>query len=108
MPCHRDWQTRNWLVDAAGEPWAIDFEHARVAPWFEDVGRLWWREWQGRPGLAEAFFDGYGRRLDGDDRRWFDISSALWHLTTIVWADEHDDRPFLAEGRAHLRSMSAD
>ena len=73
VPCHRDWQPRNWLVDDAGEPWAIDFEHARVGPWFEDVGRLWWREWQGRPDLAEAFFDGYGRRLDGDDRRWFDI-----------------------------------
>jgi hypothetical protein len=108
VPCHRDWQTRNWLIDDDGEPWAIDFEHARVAPWFEDVGRLWWREWRGRPDLAEAFLDGYGRQLEGEDRWWFDTMSALWHLTTIVWSDEHGDAPFLAEGRAHLRSMMTD
>ena len=29
VPCHRDWQARNWLIDRAGDVSAIDFEHAR-------------------------------------------------------------------------------
>ena len=85
----------NWLVDRTGEPWAFDFEHARIGPWFEDVLRLWWDEWQAAPALADAFFDGYGRRPDAAERRWLAATSALWHLTTIVWADEHDDAVFV-------------
>lgn len=106
VPCHRDWQPRNWLVDDAGEPWAIDFEHARVTPWFEDVQRLWWDEWRRAPAAGTAFLDGYGRGLDGADRQWFDVTSALWHLTTIAWSDEHGDSAFGAAARAHLASMS--
>lgn len=106
VPCHRDWQPRNWLVGDDGEPWAIDFEHARVAPWFEDVQRLWWQEWRDAPELADAFFAGYGRVLDEAERRWFDATSALWHLTTVVWADEHDDDSFADRARAALAAMA--
>ena len=106
VPCHRDWQPRNWLDAGDGDPWAIDFEHARVAPWFEDVQRLSWQEWRVAPAAADAFFDGYGRSLDGIDRRWLDVTAALWHLTSIVWADEHGDAALVAEGRARLGSMA--
>ena len=105
VPCHRDWQPRNWMIADDGEPWAIDFEHAAIAPWYEDVLRLWRQEWQGAPDLAEAFFAGYGRSLDDVDRRWFDALAALGHVTTIVWSDEHDDEPFAARGRAALAAM---
>jgi len=108
VPCHRDWQPRNWLVDRAGEPWAFDFEHARIGPWFEDVQRLWWDEWQDAPALADAFFDGYGRRLDDAERRWLAATSALWHLTTVVWADEHDDAAFVDAARVRLHTMQLD
>ena len=65
VPCHRDWQPRNWLVDRHGELWAIDFEHARVGPWFEDVRRLWWDQWQRRAGAGRGVL----RRLRPRPRR---------------------------------------
>ena len=100
--CHRDWQPRNWLVDDDGILRVFDFEHWRVEPWVEDLQRLWRDEWQDRPELAAAFFDGYGRRPDEVAERWLEGLAMLGHLTTIVWADEHDDAPFAAEAREHL------
>jgi Ser/Thr protein kinase RdoA (MazF antagonist) len=94
VPCHRDWQPRNWLIGQDSAVSVIDFEHARPGPWFEDLTRLWWAEWMEQPGLAEAFFDGYGRTLDADERRAFIAISLLGHLVTIVWAHEHDDRAY--------------
>lgn len=102
VPCHRDWQPRNWLVDDGGVVHAIDFEHARVAPWYEDLQRLWWNEWLDAPACADAFFDGYGRTLDGDELSAFTATSALGHLTTIVWAHEHADDDFGAHARRCL------
>lgn len=40
VPCHRDWQPRNWMIDDDGEVRVIDFEHARFAPWTDDLTRL--------------------------------------------------------------------
>lgn len=48
VPCHRDWQPRNWVIDDAGSIRAFDFERSRPAPWHEDLYRLWWNEWAGR------------------------------------------------------------
>ncbi|MFT3852935.1 MAG: aminoglycoside phosphotransferase family protein [Ilumatobacteraceae bacterium] len=106
VPTHRDWQPRNWLLDDGGELWAIDFEHARIAAWFEDVMRLWWQEWRAVPELSDAFFEGYGRALDDVERRWLMATSAVAHVSTIVWADEHDDAAFGAAARAHLASIA--
>lgn len=99
--CHRDWSPRNWLVDGAGTVFAIDFESVRHAPWFEDLRRIWWNEWADEPVLAEAFLDGYGRRPTEDEVRSLEVVSSLEHITTIVWAHEHDDEPFAARAR-HL------
>lgn len=48
VPCHCDWQPRNWLVDDAGGLYTIDFEHARLWPWYRDLTRLWWEQWARR------------------------------------------------------------
>lgn len=102
VPCHRDWQPRNWLIDGAGAVAMIDFGLARVGPWYEDLHRPWWREWAESPDLAEAFFAGYGRRPEGDDLAALLATSVLGHVTVIVWADEHGDEAFGAHGRACL------
>lgn len=108
VPCHRDWQPRNWLVDRTGAVSVIDFEHARLGPWFEDLTRLWWAEWTEQPGLAEAFFDGYGRTLDADGHEAFMAISLLGHLITIVWAHEHGDDDYGAFARRCLAQAMHD
>jgi len=105
VPCHCDWQPRNWLVDDAGSLHVIDFEHARLWPWWADVTRLWWAEWYRHPVLAEAFFAGYGRTLDRTEERCLRASSAIGHLVTIVWADEHHDTAYGAAARTHLETI---
>ncbi|MGY6502013.1 MAG: phosphotransferase enzyme family protein [Acidimicrobiales bacterium] len=97
--CHRDWSPRNWLVDDTGHVSVIDFESVRHAPWFEDLRRVWWNEWADDPELADAFFAGYGRRPTDDEVRSLEVVSSLEHITTIVWAHEHDDEPFGARAR---------
>ncbi len=102
VPCHRDWQPRNWLVDDDGVVAVIDFEHARPGPWHEDLNRLWWDEWAADPALARAFFAGYGRRPDEAELATLLAVSVLGHLSTIVWADGHGDPAFGAHARRCL------
>lgn len=102
VPCHRDWQPRNSLIDGAGTLHAIDFEHARPAPWHEDLRRLWWDEWAADPELARAFFGGYGRVPTEDETRLLLAASMLGHLVTIVWAHEHGDAAYGAHARRCL------
>ena len=99
VPCHRDWQPRNWMIDDVGTIYAIDFEHARFAPWYTDLERLASDEWLDTRELAPAFFDGYGRTLSDDEALAFHATAALGHLLTIVWADEHRDDAFDARAR---------
>jgi aminoglycoside/choline kinase family phosphotransferase len=106
VPCHRDWQPRNWMVDDDGEVRVIDFEHARVAPWTDDLTRLSWNEWRGRPELRRAFLHGYGRLLSKVDMVLLDASSAIGHLATIVWADEHGDVAFGQHARDAIAVMA--
>lgn len=105
VPCHCDWQPRNWLVDDTGSLHVIDFEHARLWPWWADITRLWSGEWSRHPLLAEAFFAGYGRTLDPAEERCLLASSAIGHLITIVWADEHHDPAYGAAARTHLGTL---
>ncbi len=94
VPCHRDWQPRNWLTAEDGSVSVIDFGNARVGHWFEDFERMWWTEWRTAPELGRAFFEGYGRTLSGDDRVQLRATSVLWLLTTIIWAAEVVDVAF--------------
>ncbi len=91
VPCHRDWQPFNWIVDEAGVISVIDFELSQIDPWYEDLLRLWWYEWTATPQLAAPFFDGYGRRPSESETRMLLAKSALDHLIAIVWAAEHAD-----------------
>ena len=102
VPCHRDWQPRNWLTAPDGSVSVIDFGNSRVGYWYQDFERMWWAEWRARPELGRAFFEGYGRTLDDAERVQLCATSTLGLLTTIVWADEVGDDAFRDHGRTQL------
>jgi Phosphotransferase enzyme family len=102
--CHSDWQPRNWLVGEEGIS-AFDFERVRREWWCHDFQRLWWREWWGRPDLAEAHFEGYGACPSAEEVEMLTATSAAGHLTQIVWGTEQGDLAFAAAGRRQLKLM---
>jgi Phosphotransferase enzyme family len=104
VPCHRDYQPRNWLVHE-GMVRVIDFGHADHDLWTVDMGRMYFGEWADQPDLQEAFFAGYGRVPHVSDWRIFRQYSAFGALTTIVWAHEHDDPAFERHGREMLARL---
>ena len=102
VPCHRDYQPRNWLVAERGSRvrWsAIDFEHARPDLWLVDLLKLWDRWWIDDPDLESAFFAGYGSSLDDEDRLRLETLGILHGLMTMVWSHEHESAEYLAHGR---------
>lgn len=107
VSCHGDWQPRNWLVGEDGTIRIFDFERVSVDWWGHDIQRMWWREWDGRPDLAEAHFEGYGRAPTDEELAVLRATSAAGHITQIVWGTEHGDRDFAEAGWRSLRSMRA-
>jgi hypothetical protein len=55
-------------------------------------------EWVDRPELADAFFDGYGRRLSDDETALLTYRGALQAMGTVIWAREHGDPGFEQHG----------
>ena len=106
VPCHFDYDGRNWLV-ADGRVHVIDFEHARPEAWINDLSRLAFGPWLARPGLRDAFLDGYGRPIGDDDRAILRGCGALAAVSTVVWARDHGDAPFEEEGRQRLAYLMA-
>ncbi len=107
VPCHRDWQPRNWLTTPEGAVSVIDFGNSRVGYWYQDFERMWWAEWRRAPELGRAFFEGYGRTLGDGDRVQLRATSILGLLTTIVWASEVGDDAFRDHGRTQLHRAMA-
>lgn len=102
VPCHADYSARNWLVDRDGRVHVIDFERAGPAWWVHDLGRLWFREWWGRPHLRDAFLEGYGRAPTDDEVAVVERLGTIGHITSIVWATSVGDHDFVLERRARL------
>lgn len=108
VPCHRDYTPRNWLVAVSGagvELSVIDFEHARPDFWLADLEKLYASGWDAA--LEAAFWEGYGRTPTGLERELLARRAALAALATVVWAREHGDAAFEAEGRAQLEGLRA-
>ena len=106
VPCHRDYTARNWLADE-GKLYIIDFEHSRPDLWFLDIERLWSDVWHTRPDLGEAFWEGYGRTLSDEEAWVLERLAAFNALGTIIWAREHNDAPFEAQGWERLERLKA-
>jgi hypothetical protein len=104
VPTHGDWQTRNWLL-ADGTIRVIDLGRAEWRPRVTDFVRLARREWEGRPHLETAFFDGYG----GDPREPYGWRAALLReaIGTTVYAYMVGDRAFEEQGHRMIAQSLA-
>ncbi len=108
IPCHRDYCTANWLVDPEGV-WVgvVDFEFACWDVRVADFSRYPEWSWMDRPGLIDAFFDGYGRSLTAKEEQQLLFAHVEYALGAIIWGRENAYFGFEREGReslAHLRS----
>ena len=81
----------------------IDFEHSRPDFWLFDVEKLVTEV--GGTGLEAAFWQGYGALLTDAETRVLERYSALNALSTVVWAREHGDEAFEADGRRRLSDL---
>ena len=106
--CHRDFEPRNWLIDQADGFWLIDLEHARHDDWLADLVRLREGLFAEAPQLEVAFFEGYGRQLDDNDRLCLDRWEVLHALQTLAWAQRHDDHQFVKRARSRLNARLAE
>lgn len=110
VPCHRDFTPRNWLVtteNGAGSVrlGVIDFEHSRPDFWLADLEKLCAEGWDAA--TEAAFWTGYGRTPTAAERTLLEQRSPLAALATVVWACEHGDPAFEAQGRAQLSGLWA-
>ncbi len=103
--CHRDFAPHNWIVSTQTDPTTlgvIDFGQARPDAWLVDVLKLWDGPWLAEPTLADAFWQGYGRRLEPLERTQLRQLAMLHGLTTAAWGDQHRHAPLSRHGRAVL------
>ncbi|MCA9707376.1 MAG: aminoglycoside phosphotransferase family protein [Myxococcales bacterium] len=103
--CHRDLAPHNWLYDPGpGGPrlGVVDFGQARPDDWLVDVLKLWDRSWVQQPDLADAFWAGYGRRLDPAEVHRLRQLALLHGLATATWGHRHGDRALAEHGHATL------
>jgi Ser/Thr protein kinase RdoA (MazF antagonist) len=105
VPCHLDFQPRNWLCDASGSLALIDFEHARIDLPARDFVRLRFRICASRPDLQEAFLAGYGRRLAAAEEKLIWHLGALDALTALARGQQTGDVTLTASGYATLNQL---
>lgn len=94
VPCHRDLQLHNLLVDTSIDPLrltVIDFGQARLDVWLSDLVKLFQFASPDRAPLRRALLEGYGRRLTAPEVDLLTRLRALHGLATCVWASEHGD-----------------
>jgi len=106
VPCHRDLEPRNWLVELEGTTVRalrlVDFEHARLDHALSDFVKLECGDWVDRPQLREALLDGHGGPLDGADEDRLARLVLLHLLATLVQLSEHGDEDGAARARCGL------
>jgi hypothetical protein len=105
VPCHLDFQPRNWLLGPAAGLYLVDFEHARTDLPLRDLVRLRFRMWPTRPGLKEAFLNGYGRDLTGPDTETLQHLGALEALTAIARGHQNHDIQLIQYAQSTLRQL---
>lgn len=111
VPCHWDYQPRNWFVDLSDDRVAfsvIDFGDARYGVWLADLRKLYGGPWANRPDLERAFLQGYGRALASRERDQLRALAALDKLEAIVWSVEHQHACLEADNRQALEWLMSE
>ncbi|MEM7677746.1 MAG: aminoglycoside phosphotransferase family protein [Myxococcota bacterium] len=101
VPCHRDFEPRNWIYDGVRLS-VIDFEHARLDAPAWDFTRMATTCWLDNEQARVAFRDGYGP-VDAEFWAWVNALQQLDALSTYVWGLTHKDPKFMARGQRSLR-----
>ena len=114
VPCHRDFWRRNWIWKKAegDQPEGVhlavlDFEHARPDLFFFDFMKLWSDCWLAHPQLEQPFWDGYGRSLTSEENTLLKRCAKVHAVQAVVWAAEHQNDAFLAQGERLLAATDA-
>jgi Ser/Thr protein kinase RdoA (MazF antagonist) len=107
VPCHLDFQPRNWLLGLDADLYLVDFEHARTDLPLRDLVRLRFRVWPGRPDLQDAFLNGYGRDLTRSDTETLQHLGALDALTAVARGHQNHDIQLIQYGHSTLRQLRA-
>ncbi|TNB70129.1 aminoglycoside phosphotransferase family protein [Arthrobacter sp. BB-1] len=94
---HGDYQPRNWLHDE-GQIKVIDFGRADHRPWMHDLVRLTSQQFLEQPGLEEAFYSGFGRRIQEFEADTWQLENLNQSLGTVVWAHRIGDSAFERSG----------
>lgn len=105
VPCHLDFQPRNWVVSQIGTLQLVDFEHARTDIAARDLVRLQFRAWATRPDLRDAFFAGYGRHLTEQEQQLTRHLGALDVLSALGRGNDTGDTGLIALGRSTLDQL---
>jgi aminoglycoside phosphotransferase (APT) family kinase protein len=108
VPCHLDFEPRNWLVDEDGR-WVgvIDFEHARPDHPLADLARLAAYVWPARADLARGFLDEYGAPSGAADVGAVDRLALFEVARRLAWATDHGDANLIRSARAALAARGA-
>ncbi len=101
VPCHNDFQPRNWLWDGQ-QLSVIDFEHSHPNHPAFDWVRLETGLWQKMPQLKDEFVDEWGCTPSWASPEVLDATIAIYAIGCIVWGNRHKDREFISEGRRIL------
>jgi thiamine kinase-like enzyme len=102
VPCHGDFGPHNWLRDDVGVVRVIDFADSRWHVPAYDLGRLYYGSWWRRPGLAEPFFDGYGRWPTESELEFVSLHIVINAATSVVWGRENGQARVEAVGHHRL------
>lgn len=94
---HGDYQPRNWLHDQ-GQVKVIDFGRADDRPWMHDLVRLTHQQFLEQPGLEQAFYTGFGRRVQASEADMWQLENLNQALGTVVWAHRIGDAEFEQSG----------
>ena len=105
VPCHLDFQPRNWLTGQDAVVRLIDFEHARIDIPARDFVRLRFRIWTARPDLEDAFLTGYGRVFTDDERQLVWHLGALDALTALARGKQTGDTSMIMAARRTLAQL---
>lgn len=104
--CHLDYWHRNWLVDERGTLRVIDFGRADRDLAVRDFGLLAHHRWPAKPSLKDAFFDGYGRRLDEEEEAQLEGLVVLTAVKRVLRA-RHQGPQALQKARRLLGQMDS-